>query len=376
MSKRRHKEVESSVHHSEHQAHHAESSSVEHTKKEKKGYPKTMFAGIAVLAVVFFAAGYLASMAGGVSTAKSGDQLTFISPPGCLNCVQLEANAKAVAATLKVPYAKTGIEQNMTAPGLVLVYNGTFLGAMGFDSEYSLKNDVCLLTKNPDVCNQAKQLTAPAASGNTQPQPTGNIPKADKANVKFFTMSYCPYGNQAETGLIPVYNLLKDKVAWEPHFIIYANYQGGGPTYCIENGSYCSMHGVQELHEDIRELCIWKYETHDKFFSYLGDVNTACTSQNVDTCWEAVAAKHSIDTTKVKTCQADEGVALVKAEFEADAKYGAQGSPYVLVNDAEYQGGRAPEDYKNAICAAFNSPPAECSQSLGSGSAAATGGCG
>jgi glutaredoxin len=205
-----------------------------------------------------------------------------------------------------------------------------------------------------------------------------DIPKADKANVKFFTMAYCPYGNQAESGIIPVYNLLKDKVTWEPHYVIYANYQGGGPNYCIANGSYCSMHGIQELNEDIREMCIFKYETQDKFFNFLADVNTACTSQNVDTCWEAVAKKYSIDTAKISQCQSSEGVALAKAEFELNAKYGVKGSPAVFINDAEYSGGRAAENYKAAICSGFNTPPSECSQSLGNATASntAAGGCG
>lgn len=383
MSKRRHKKIESSEPHAhatessahEHHEHKEQAEHHEHHEKAVKTGSKTMvYIGFVLVAAVCFTAGFLVNSMSGYSSVRSaGDQLIFVSPLGCKNCAQLEPIAKAVASTLKIQFAKTGISQQIDNPGVVLIYNGSYLGAMGFDTEYTLKNNICLITNNTDVCNQAKNLKPPA---DNNPPPT-DIPKADKVNVKFFTMSYCPYGNQAETGLIPVYKLLKDKVDWEPHFVIYANYQGGGPNYCIANGSYCSMHGIQELNEDIRELCIWKYETHDKFFDFLSDVNSACNSQNVDSCWEAVAKKYSINTDKIKQCQSDEGIALVKTEQELDQQYGVQGSPSVFINDAQYSGGRAPEDYKAAICSAFNSPPSECSQSLGSSSSTtASGGCG
>jgi hypothetical protein len=390
MSKRRHNEIEpeSSEHHAhaesqEHKEHAEHHEHKEHAEHHEKGVRKPsdmkFYAGFVVVAAVFFVLGFLVNSTGvGNSGVNAGDQLIFISPPGCANCSSLEPLAKQVASSLKIPYSKTGFGQQMTTPGMVLVYNGSFMGAMGFDSEYSLKSNVCLVTKNSEVCGEAQKLTPPADSQQQQPAAT-DIPKAAKTNVKFFTMAYCPYGNQAESGLIPVYNLLKDKVDWEPHYVIYANYGGGGPDYCMNNGSYCSMHGIQELHEDIRELCIWKYETHDKFFNFLADVNSACTAQNVDTCWEAVAKKYSINTDKIKQCQADEGVALVKAEYELDQEFGVQGSPSVFINDAQYQGGRTPDNYKTSICAGFNSPPSECSQTLSGGGTAsntAAGGCG
>ena len=324
-----------------------------------------------VIAAVFFAIGYFAMNI--LSSAKTGDELVFIAPPGCTNCAELEPIVKDVAKTLNIPFVKTGFGQAIQNPGYFMVYGGNAT-ISGVGDEYTFKTQICLITKNTDLCNQAKNLTPPTE--NTQTPPATNIPKAEKTNVKFFVMSYCPYGNQAETGLIPVYQLLKDKVTWEPHYVIYANYRGGGSDYCIANGSYCSMHGIQEINQDIRELCIWKYETHDKFFDFLADVNTACNSGNVDTCWEAVAQKYGINTAKIKDCQQNEGVALAKAEFELSAEYGVQGSPSVFINDAEYSGGRAAEDYKTAICSGFNTPPSECSQSLGDTSATASGGCG
>jgi len=46
------------------------------------------------------------------------------------------------------------------------------------------------------------------------------------------------------------------------------------------------MHGIQEVNQDVRELCVWKYQK-DKFWSFLKEINKSCSSQNADTCWEA-----------------------------------------------------------------------------------------
>jgi len=48
--------------------------------------------------------------------------------------------------------------------------------------------------------------------------------KTNEVDVKLFTMSYCPFGNDAENVIIPVQNLLKDNIDIEPHYVIYSNY--------------------------------------------------------------------------------------------------------------------------------------------------------
>ena len=49
----------------------------------------------------------------------------------------------------------------------------------------------------------------------------------NKPQIDFYVMSYCPYGNQAEEAIEPVYNLLKNKADFKPHYVFYSNYQGG-----------------------------------------------------------------------------------------------------------------------------------------------------
>ncbi|MCX8147006.1 MAG: hypothetical protein N3D84_00895, partial [Candidatus Woesearchaeota archaeon] len=147
----------------------------------------------------------------------------------------------------------------------------------------------------------AINMTAPLISEEAQPK--AEIPKTEKPDVKLFTMSYCPYGNQAESGIIPVAELLGNKVEIEPHYVIYSNYGGGGPNYCLDSeNKYCSMHGINELRQDVRELCIYKY-SKEKFWSYINDVNEECNLGNIATCWEGVAKKHNIDTAKIADCE-------------------------------------------------------------------------
>jgi len=211
-----------------------------------------------------------------------------------------------------------------------------------------------------------------------QPTPTPvEYKKSDKPDVLMFVMSFCPYGQQAEKGLKPVAELLGDKINFEPHFVIYSKNEGYTyPDYCIdENANYCSMHGISELREDVRQLCIWKYAP-EKFWPYVEKIyNGNCNIQNIDTCWKEQASAVGIDTAKIETCFANEALSLLEEEVKLNNKYGVQGSPTVFINETEYEGGRASENYKTAICSAFNTAPSECSQSLSNTSSGASGQC-
>ncbi|MFZ5559520.1 MAG: DsbA family protein [Patescibacteria group bacterium] len=210
----------------------------------------------------------------------------------------------------------------------------------------------------------------------TAPTTGSDIPKKDSVLAQLFVMSFCPYGNQAEEIMKDVVGVLKDKAGIELHYVIYSNYQGGGSNYCLDKeNKYCSMHGIQELRQDIREFCVQKYQK-DKFWDFLKEINAKCNSTNADTCWESVAKGMGIDVSKVKDCQKNEALTILEQELQLNEKYGIQGSPQLVINDKEYKGSRSAEAYKTAICSGFNSPPSECSQTLQStGGASSSGGC-
>lgn len=236
----------------------------------------------------------------------------------------------------------------------------------------------------------AGQSAEKAAQVSPAAQPTlppFEAKKTDKPVVKFFVMAYCPYGIQAESGLEPVYQLLKDKVDWQPRYVIYQDYcaQASGDQkttcekqYCFKSGSetYCSMHGVAEINQDIREICAFQMGDLDKWWKFISAKNSNCTVNDIETCWKGQAQVAGLDTAKIESCFNSQKYTLAKAEIEEMAKYKATGSPMVFINDAEYNGGRAPEDYKKAICDSFDSAPSECQTSLGAASAnTPAGGC-
>lgn len=222
---------------------------------------------------------------------------------------------------------------------------------------------------------QAINMKEPIPQQPDQQQPA-DTPKTAKPEVLLFTMSYCPYGNQAEEGIGPVVKALGNDVEIQPHYVIYANYRGGGPDLCLDaENKYCSMHGINELNEDVRELCIYKYEKA-KYWDYVLDVNNKCNVGNIEECWEGVAKSKGIDTERAKTCQKNEALTLLAKEVELNSKYEVSGSPMLFINGAQYQGARTPDAYKAGICSGFNTPPGSCSAQLSTQGAAAAGECG
>lgn len=205
-------------------------------------------------------------------------------------------------------------------------------------SQSAFAIDIVEETKN------ASQATTTPTSTPT-PTPTG-YPKSTKPNVKFFVMSFCPYGQQAETALKPVADLLGNKAEMEPHFIV-----------SVSGNAVSSLHGENEAAEDMRQACILKY-AKDKWWEYVSYVNSNCTRTTISTCWEQAADNAGIDKSNITACYENEGIGLMRA----DSAYGVGNSPTIYINDRLYNGDRTPAAFKEAICSAFSSPPAECSQ--------------
>ena len=196
-----------------------------------------------------------------------------------------------------------------------------------------------LLFSEPIVKLDQESSPVPEEEGGDEtPQES---PKTEAPNAKLFIMSFCPYGNQAEELMAPVVKLLGEKAEIEPHYVIYSNYGGGGPNFCLdEENKYCSMHGIQELNQGVRELCVYKYQK-SKFWDFLKEINKNCSSQNADTCWEGIAQNIGIDVQKIKDCQKNEAINLLAQEASLSQEYGVKGSPQLFINGTEYKGGRS-----------------------------------
>jgi len=227
----------------------------------------------------------------------------------------------------------------------------TKVGENEFDL-YVSKNGKLLF---PQVIDLEKKLT--------QETPK-EIPKTEKPDVKLFVMSFCLYGNQAEEIMRPVIELLGNKFNFGLHYIVSKG----------TNGELLSLHGEQELHQDIREICVLKYQK-EKFWDFVERVNKNCTAQNADTCWEKTAEDSGINTQEIKDCEKTESNLLLEQELNLVKEYGVTGSPQLFINGVEYEGERTSEGYKKGICSGFLNPPSECQQVLSSESGSVEGGC-
>ena len=211
------------------------------------------------------------------------------------------------------------------------------------------------------------------------------IPKTAKPKVDLFVMAFCPYGNDAENQIKPVIDALGHEADFQNHYIIYQNYQG--KKYCLtDKMKYCSMHTSSEVREDIRELCVEKYQP-SKFWDYVIKINKETNATKVDQDWGKIAKEVGVNISQVKTCQKNEGtklldgqIALTKKSYPVQepkrhrARSGhyqtavtIQGSPTLVINGVVYDGARTTAGYQKAICAAFKNPPAACQKTLKAG---------
>ena len=224
------------------------------------------------------------------------------------------------------------------------------IGESEYDS-YVTKDGKLLFTGGIDM---GQTSTSTQGGGET----AGEVPKKDTPDVKLFVMSYCPYGLQAQKMFLPVYDLLKDKAEMGVYFVNYI------------------MHEKKEIDENLRQYCIQK-EQKEKYYNYL-----SCFVKAGE--FEKCLSEAKIDGDKMNTCisQTDQKFKITqmyndkstwlngsfpKFDVYADLceKYGVQGSPTIVINDKVVEiSTRSPENFKNIICQAFNSPPAECSQTL------------
>jgi len=208
--------------------------------------------------------------------------------------------------------------------------------------------------------------------------------KKDVPDVDAYVMSYCPFGTQIEKGLIPVVELLKDKINFNVKFVNYA------------------MHGKKELDENLRQYCIQK-DNKEKYISYLKCflASTQGSKEEAEKCMK----DNGINKASVDKCvkETDEEYGITKAyedkstwssgRFplfsiydEENKKYGIRGSPHLMINGVSPNVGRDPEGLLKAVCLGFDKPPKECdtvlssqnpSPGFGSGSSPSSGGgCG
>lgn len=264
----------------------------------------------------------------------------------------------------------------ITVMGVDIVQNGTTLSKgevyVSSDGELVLLGTLYNMSKPLPAVDQTQTQTP-----NQTQTATTQAPKTDKPTVSLYVMAFCPYGQQAENAMWPVLDLMKNTFDFELHYVVYPTdyYKGQEATYCL-NSTYCSMHGVGEVNEDMRQMCVKENYNSSIWLNYVKGINSQCSAQNVDTCWEGVAQSVGVDAAAVKSCFNSKATTFAASEQALNAQYGVQGSPMMFINGVEFQGGRTADAYKTAICNAFNTAPSECGQALSTTASATSGSCG
>ena len=312
---------------------------------------------IIIVAIIVVVALFFATGNAGGSSASEGSN---VPPNECGAAVMLYANTNLISNSSPATLVSV-TEQN----GMYVISAKNQARTFGF---YATK-DCNLLFIDPYNLKAPKTTATPKPT--TSPTPVPLPVKSARPSTELFVMSFCPFGVQAETAMDPVVDLLGTKADFKVRYIATVN---GDTVDAVK-----SLHGLLEAKEDLRQLCVQK-SYQDTFWDYVKLVNEQCypiykNATQLATCQANVSSTLGIDNQKIETCASgSEGIALLRADETITKHLKITGSPTLMINGQKYAGQRTAEAYKQAICARFETLPAECSVNLSSQAAAASSG--
>lgn len=310
---------------------------VKHYKNKKKRYSFKLITALIILIAIILLSGSI--ILGKVSKSSAGEKAAAF-----INNYFLQSG---IGGEVKLQ----SVEKFSGLYKIDLMYNGEIISVyMTNDKKYIIPYQAL------------SPLTLSVNTNTDSINPNNNqieISKSDKPKVELFVMSHCPFGAQSEKGIIPVVELLGDKIDFELKFVYYA------------------IHGEKEVLEQLNQYCI-QNEQIDKFLTYL---KCFLKDGNSNSC----LTEAKIDKTKLKKCTSsadkefnvtqnfkDESSYLsgIYPPFdihrEDNRRYNVGGSPALVINGIQSYSGRDSASYLNEICRAFNNLPAECSKKLSS----------
>ena len=185
-----------------------------------------------------------------------------------------------------------------------------------------------------------------------------------RATIELFVMSQCPYGVQAETLAKSVIDSFNGEVNLSVRFIASEN----------ADGSFTSLHGANEVAEDLRQVCIMKYYPA-KIMNYTGCI--AANYSNAGSIWQNCAGSNSIDSTKISNCSTgNEGKALLSENIKLGESLGIGSSPTMMLNNNTLFSTIYAEQINEVVCA-YDPALNGCNKTLsGAGTTTPSGGCG
>jgi glutaredoxin len=232
------------------------------------------------------------------------------------------------------------------------------VGEQEFDSYVSLDGKYFFpsafeVGKNPEEIAQNDQNQP---SEENAVKSCEDVPKNDSPLVEAFVVSNCPFGIQMQ-------RILSEIVKNIPELKKYIKVEYLGS---VENGKVSSMHGEDEAKENLRQICI-REEQNDKYWDYV-----SCYIKNGDV--EGCLKTAKVNSSKLDDCLKTKGIDYAKKDFSQQDKYGASGSPTLVLNGKEVSefnfGGRTAEAVKTLLCCGFTKTPEFCNKKLSTSEAA------
>ncbi|MBU0958291.1 MAG: hypothetical protein KKF56_05790 [Nanoarchaeota archaeon] len=192
------------------------------------------------------------------------------------------------------------------------------------------------------ISNAQEIGASPPVGDQAQQQAPQDIPKSDKPVVELFVMTHCPYGTQAEKGMIPAIEALGDDVDFNIRFVHYYMHEGD----------------KQEPYETPRQVCI-REEQGAKYNDYL-----MCFLEDGDS--ERCVAEVKVNKAKLDSCVANKAEGFYADDSALSQGYGVGGSPTLVINGVQANSGRDSASYLATICSAMNEPSEACDEVLSS----------
>lgn len=283
--------------------------------------------------------------------------------------------AKEIADKLRPAFEKKLVEGSKVDFGDVYESENLYKVGLTIDDEkidvYLTKDYAVLFPANyvgSYIIDLGKTFEEVENMKNIDVKKTLGISDNSKPQLDYFVMSFCPYGNPADVNANEIFRTFGDSVNVVPHYIL-------SESKSAPEG-YTSLHGVQEAHQDIRELCVLKNFGQDKFFQFTLQANDDLTADNADEKWQEVAQKVGLDTTVIENCWKNEGLDIAKKEMEVSNAIKVAASPTIYVNGEKLAGNKA-SLIQESLCNSFpnGDKPTACGQEVNNAETTASGSC-
>jgi len=281
-------------------------------------------------------------------------KLTIVNDDTCLLCdsTGITSSLQSMIYNLSVREISYSSDEGRA---LLQQYNASGLPLYVFDSSIEQDSSYSTLSMYLQKSGSTYMLMV-------QPVKLLNMVRQNDT-IQLFVMSQCPYGTMAEKAVKELTDAIPDLKFGGLYFI----------ATDLENGSFSSLHGANEVAEDLRQVCIMKYYP-EKILNYT--VCIAADYANAASIWQNCSSADGMDIAKVEGCATgDEGKALLKDNIALANTLGIYTSPTLLLDNDTLFNSVSAEQMKQVVCA-YNPAMSGCNETLSGASNAATGGCG